>query len=82
MVSQVMQALKPDWVINAAAYTAVDKAEQETQAADLINAGGIAVHNQTDSTCWGNNSSLRIAVTIFFTELNGIIPSFGCCFYH
>lgn len=37
MVSQVLQALKPDWVINAAAYTAVDKAEQETQAADLIN---------------------------------------------
>lgn len=37
MVSQVLQALKPHWVINAAAYTAVDKAEQETQAAQLIN---------------------------------------------
>jgi len=37
MVSQVLHELKPDWVINAAAYTAVDKAEQETIAANLIN---------------------------------------------
>lgn len=37
MVSQVLHSLKPDWVLNAAAYTAVDKAEQETIAANLIN---------------------------------------------
>jgi len=27
----------PDWVINASAYTAVDKAEQESQLADAVN---------------------------------------------
>lgn len=37
MVSQVLHSLQPDWVINAAAYTAVDKAEQEAAAARLIN---------------------------------------------
>ncbi|HUR21144.1 MAG TPA: dTDP-4-dehydrorhamnose reductase [Vicinamibacterales bacterium] len=32
-----MRALKPDWIINAAAYTAVDRAEQEEASASTIN---------------------------------------------
>lgn len=32
---------KPDWVVNAAAYTAVDKAETETQLALLLNANAV-----------------------------------------
>lgn len=32
-----IRALKPDIVVNAAAYTAVDKAETETELADLVN---------------------------------------------
>jgi dTDP-4-dehydrorhamnose reductase len=37
MVRQVLETLRPSAVINAAAYTAVDKAEQETEAAMLAN---------------------------------------------
>ncbi|HSC52384.1 MAG TPA: dTDP-4-dehydrorhamnose reductase [Phnomibacter sp.] len=43
MVHAVLQNLQPDMVINAAAYTAVDKAEQEVDLAMLIN--GEAVGN-------------------------------------
>lgn len=37
MVRTVLESVRPDWVINAAAYTAVDKAEVETTSAFLIN---------------------------------------------
>src|SRR5512137_93790 len=37
MVRTVLESVRPDWVINAAAYTAVDKAEVETALAFLIN---------------------------------------------
>lgn len=43
MVHAVLQSLQPDVVINAAAYTAVDRAEQEATLAFLIN--GEAVGN-------------------------------------
>ncbi|MFT0545098.1 dTDP-4-dehydrorhamnose reductase [Allopusillimonas ginsengisoli] len=56
-----VRCLKPDVVVNAAAYTAVDKAEEERSQADLINAqapemlaqemkklGGWVVHYSTD----------------------------------
>ena len=33
--------MRPDWIINSAAYTAVDLAEQNAQAAELINATAI-----------------------------------------
>lgn len=39
-LSSVLGAISPDVVINAAAYTAVDKAESEPEAAFLINAHG------------------------------------------
>ena len=37
MVENVLRALRPDVVVNAAAYTAVDKAEQEPALAYMIN---------------------------------------------
>ena len=37
-IRQLIVATKPDVIINAAAYTAVDKAESETEFADAINA--------------------------------------------
>ena len=36
-VKQVFEQLKPQFCINAAAYTAVDKAESESEKAHLIN---------------------------------------------
>lgn len=37
---KVLEAYKPDFLINAAAYTAVDKAESETEQAYLVNEQG------------------------------------------
>jgi dTDP-4-dehydrorhamnose reductase len=42
-LAQTVRALQPDVIVNAAAYTAVDKAESDTQQAQLINADAPAV---------------------------------------
>lgn len=39
-VRTILSELKPDWVINASAYTAVDKAESDSVAAYSVNALG------------------------------------------
>ncbi len=39
-VKSLVESLKPDLVINSAAYTAVDKAEQEVDLATAVNADG------------------------------------------
>ncbi len=36
-IEAVIRDAKPDWVINASAYTAVDRAEEQPQLADAIN---------------------------------------------
>lgn len=41
-VAQRIADEKPDWVVNAAAYTAVDKAESDVAMARLINAQAVA----------------------------------------
>ncbi|WP_075180893.1 dTDP-4-dehydrorhamnose reductase [Pantoea sp. 1.19] len=40
---QTLRAIRPDVIVNAAAYTAVDKAESESDRAWLINAGAVAL---------------------------------------
>ncbi|MBF6033295.1 dTDP-4-dehydrorhamnose reductase [Pseudomonas sp. P155] len=65
-----LRAIRPDVVVNAAAYTAVDKAEAETELADLVNAravgvlaqevkalGGWLVHYSTDYVFDGHGSA-------------------------
>lgn len=42
-IRKTVQTVKPDMIINAAAYTAVDKAEKEFQLAQTINANAPAV---------------------------------------
>ena len=40
--ASLVRELKPDWVLNAGAYTAVDKAESEPELAQAVNAGAPA----------------------------------------
>lgn len=37
-IAPLVEAVRPDWIINAAAYTAVDQAEAEPDAAMVVNA--------------------------------------------
>ena len=38
---RIIEQLQPDWIINAAAYTAVDKAESDKDSAFLVNETGV-----------------------------------------
>jgi dTDP-4-dehydrorhamnose reductase len=42
-VASVFASFKPDYVVNAAAYTAVDKAESDKTGADTINASAVGI---------------------------------------
>lgn len=42
-IAQTVRTVKPDVVVNAAAHTAVDKAESERELSDLLNDRGVAV---------------------------------------
>lgn len=72
-VCKMFAAEKPDWVINCAAYTAVDKAESEADLARLLNATAVGiladeaakigagiVHISTDYVFKGDNPEPRI----------------------
>ncbi len=45
-ITTVLDSLQPQIIINCAAYTAVDKAETETESADLLNHQAVAVMSQ------------------------------------
>lgn len=40
-IAETVRAIKPDVIVNAAAHTAVDKAESEPEFAQLLNAGSV-----------------------------------------
>jgi dTDP-4-dehydrorhamnose reductase len=63
-VNVVFDALKPDFCINAAAYTAVDKAEIEIEKADLVNR--IAVKNIVDACLKHNTTLLHVSTDFVF----------------
>jgi dTDP-4-dehydrorhamnose reductase len=69
-ISQVLDEIQPQIIINCAAYTAVDKAETETDLADILNHQAVAVlaqwtiandcqllHLSTDYVFDGNSST-------------------------
>ncbi|QBP73979.1 dTDP-4-dehydrorhamnose reductase [Herbaspirillum huttiense] len=71
-IAQTIAAVSPDVVVNAAAYTAVDKAESEGERARIVNAlapqrmamaaaqcGALLVHYSTDYVFDGNGHQAR-----------------------
>jgi dTDP-4-dehydrorhamnose reductase len=71
-VAAIVRAVRPDVIVNAAAHTAVDKAESEPELARLINAttpgliaqeaatlGALLVHYSTDYVFDGSGSAPR-----------------------
>lgn len=63
-VNAVFERLKPDFCINAAAYTAVDKAEIEVEKADLVNR--IAVKNVISACLKQGTTLLHISTDFVF----------------
>jgi len=63
-VNTVFERLKPDFCINAAAYTAVDKAEIEVEKADLVNR--IAVKNIISACLKQDTTLLHISTDFVF----------------
>lgn len=61
-LQEVFNRLKPDFCINAAAYTAVDKAESEPEKAHLINVTGA---KNLAEVCKGYNTTLVHVSTDF-----------------
>ena len=69
-IRQIISEIKPDLIVNAAAYTAVDKAQTEPELAKSINAvaptimaeeqarhGGVLIHVSTDYVFDGHKNS-------------------------
>jgi dTDP-4-dehydrorhamnose reductase len=84
-VRRAMRELKPRWVVNAGAYTAVDKAEGEPELARAINAvapgvlgaeareiGAAVVHFSTDYVFDGSKESPYVE-----TDLTGPLNVYG-----
>jgi dTDP-4-dehydrorhamnose reductase len=71
LVDKVVETLKPFAIINAAAYTAVDKAESETDKANMIN--GYAVGNLAAAAKRVGSKFLHVSTDYVF-DGNGTQP--------
>ena len=60
---------QPDWVLNAGAYTAVDKAESEPELAQAVNAGAPAAFAQALVSTGGR--LLQVSTDFVFNGLQG-----------
>lgn len=50
-VRQLVRSARPQWIVNAAAYTAVDKAETDSAAATAINTSAVQTLAEEARTC-------------------------------
>lgn len=87
-VKAVFNQYKPDFCINAAAYTAVDKAESEQEKAHLINVVGaknlaivckendsVLLHISTDFVFDGNRSATQCSTALPYSETDITNPT-------
>lgn len=70
-VRSQLDKFKPDFVVNAAAYTAVDKAETEPELAQLINATSPEV---MALWCYANNAGFIHVSTDYVFDGSGSVP--------
>ena len=68
---EMLEHFRPDWVINTAAYTAVDRAEFESEAAFAINAEGAA---RLAELCAANDIRLLHVSTDYVFDGNASRP--------
>jgi len=68
-VQDAVQALQPDWIINAAAYTAVDTAESETTLAYAVNRDG--AHNLAAAARAINARMVQVSTDFIFDGEQG-----------
>lgn len=67
-ITTCIETAQPDWIINAAAYTAVDKAEEEKETADRINHTAV---REIAGLCRQNNIRLiQISTDFVFNGKN------------
>jgi dTDP-4-dehydrorhamnose reductase len=65
----LVQEHRPDWLINAGAYTAVDKAESEPELAQVVNAGAPAAFAQALQATGGR--LLQVSTDFVFNGAQG-----------
>ena len=66
----MVAALKPDWVLNGGAYTAVDRAEKQTQLAEAINAAAPRAFAEALAEL-GSGRLLQISTDFVFSGMQG-----------
>lgn len=68
-VAESINQYQPDCIINAAAYTAVDKAEQEREQAFAVNQTG--VQNLCDAALTGGSRLIHVSTDFVFGQSDG-----------
>ena len=66
----MVAALKPDWVLNGGAYTAVDRAEEQPQLAEAINASAPRAFAEALAEL-GSGRLLQISTDFVFSGMQG-----------